>query len=103
MPRIVVLFSLREGVDRAAYEDWARTADIPTVNALGSVASFTVHRSTGLLGSDAAAPYDYIEVLDVTDMDGLFADISTEAMQAISAAFQQFAENPQFIVTEDLG
>ena len=100
MARIIVLFNLKDGVDPAEYEAWAAQTDSPTVNALGSVEGFTVHRSTGLLGSDAAAPYAYVEVLDYTDMDGLLADISTEAMQAIAAQFQAFADNPQFILTD---
>ncbi len=103
MPRIIVLFKLKDGTDRDAYEDWARNSDVPTVTNLPSVDGFTVHRATGLLGSDAPSPYQYVEVLDVSSMDGLFADISTEAMQAIAAQFQSFADNPQFIVTEDLG
>jgi hypothetical protein len=101
MPRIIVLFNLKEGVDPAEYEAWARESDAPTVNALASVAAFTVHRATGLLGG-GAAPYEYVEVLDVRDMDGLMADISTETMQAISARFQTFAEDPKFVLTEDL-
>ena len=48
--RIIVLFNLKPGVDRTEYEAWARSADIPAVNALGSVGSFTVHRATGLFG-----------------------------------------------------
>lgn len=103
MTRIVVLFNLKADADRSAYENWARTADTPTVNALPSVSSFTVHRAIGLLGSDTPSPYEYIEVLDVTSMDGLFEDIATDAMQAIATQFQEFADNPTFIVTEDLG
>ena len=100
--RIVVLFNLKPGVDVTAYENWAKTADIPGVNALGSVDAFTVHRATGLFGSDAASPYQYIEVIDINDMDGFIADITTEAFQAAAAPFQGFADNPQFILTEDL-
>jgi REDY-like protein HapK len=100
--RIIVLFNLKPGVDVAAYEAWAKTADIPGVNALGSVDAFTVHRATGLFGSDAASPYQYIEVIDINGMDGFIGDISTEAFQAAAAPFQGFADNPQFILTEDL-
>lgn len=103
MTRIVVIFNLKADTDRSAYENWARTADTPTVNALASVSNFSVHRATGLLGSDTPSPYEYIEVLDVTSMEGLFEDISTDVMQAIAAQFQEFADNPTFIVTEDLG
>jgi hypothetical protein len=102
MTRIIVLFNLKADADRSAYENWAKTVDRPTVNGLPSVDGFTVHRSTGLLGSDSPAPFDYVEVLDVGSMDGLMTDISTEAMQAIARQFQGFADNPQFIVTEQI-
>ncbi len=102
MPRIVVLFNLKQGIDPDTYENWARTIDAPTVSGLPSVSGFTVHRATGILGSDQCSPYDYIEVLDVRTMDGLIEDIGTDAMKAIATDFQGFAENPLFIVTEDL-
>ena len=102
MPRIVVLFNLKPDVDPATYESWARATDAPTVNRLASVAGFTVHRATGLLGSDAPSPYAYVEILDVTSIDALIPDISTEAMKEIAAQFQAFADNPQFIVTENV-
>lgn len=100
--RIIVLFNLKDGVDPATYEAWARQSDIPGVNALGSVTRFTVHKATGLFGSDAASPYQYVEVIDIAGMDGFIADISTPEFQAMAAPFQQFADNPQFILTEDL-
>lgn len=100
--RIIVLFNLKAGVDAGVYERWARTTDIPGVNALGSVADFQVYRATGLLVSDAAPPYAYIEVIDVADMDGFGADVAGEAVQKVAAEFQQFADNPQFILTEAL-
>jgi len=100
--RIVVLFNLKPGVDAAAYEAWARGTDIPGVNALGSVERFTVHRATGLFGSDAKSPYDYIEVIDIHGMEPFVADVSDPAFQAVAAKFGEFADNPQFILTEDL-
>jgi hypothetical protein len=100
--RIVVIFKLKEGVDPAAYEAWARGTDIPGVNALSSVRNFTVHKTTGLFGSDAAAPYDYVEIIDINGVDPFVAEISTEEFQKVAAAFGDFAENPQFMMTEDL-
>ncbi len=46
--------------------------------------------------------YQYIEVIDISGMDGFVADIMTEAFQAAAAPFRGFADNPQFILTEDL-
>ena len=100
--RIIVLFNLKEGVDPAAYEAWARGTDIPGVNALGSVDGFTVHKATGLFGSDTAAPYQYVEVIDIADMEGFVGDISTAAFQEMAKPFQDFADSPQFILTENL-
>ena len=100
--RIIVLFNLKPGTDKAAYEKWAREVDIPGVNALGSVDKFTTHRATGMFGSDAPSPYQYIEVIDINGMDGFVGDISTEAFQAAAAPFRDFADNPLFILTEDL-
>ncbi len=100
--RIVVLFNLKPGVDPAAYEAWARGTDIPGVNALSSVHGFTVHRTTGLFGSDAPAPFDYVEIIDIAGIDPFVAEVSTEAFQKVAAAFGDFVDNPQFLLTEDL-
>lgn len=101
--RIIVLFNLRPGVDVAAYENWARTTDIPTVRALPSIAGFDVAAATGLLMSEAAPPYQYVEVIDVADMDQFGKDVATAQMQRISAEFQTFADNPVFMLTRDVG
>jgi REDY-like protein HapK len=101
--RIIVLFNLKADADVSAYEDWARSTDVPGANALSSVNKFTVHRATGLFGSDAPSPYQYVEVLDITGMDAFLADVTSPEFQAtIAAQFGAFADNPQFILTEDL-
>ena len=100
--RIIVLFNLKPDADPAAYEVWAKTTDIPGVNALGSVSDFQVHRATGVLGSDAASPYQYFEVIDVADMDAFGKDVASDVIQKAAAEFQSFADNPQFILTETL-
>lgn len=100
MASVIVLFNLRDGVDRAEYERWAIERDSPAVNGLPSVRQFRVQRAAGLLGSDAAPPYQYVEILDFDDLGALTADIAREPMQAIAAEFGQFADHPVFIVTE---
>ncbi len=100
--RIICLFNLKEGVSRADYEEWARNRDMPGVRALGSVRDFTVHRASGVLGSDAPPPYEYFEVIDIEGFDHFVADVSTPEFQAAAAPFQEYADNPVFILTEDL-
>ena len=99
--RIIVLFNLLPGVAVSDYENWAKTRDLPGVRALPSVDDFQVYRSTGLLGSDAAPPYAYIEIIDVADMDRFQADVATPEMQAIAAEFGKIAD-ATFVTTEVL-
>lgn len=101
--RIVVLFNLKDGVDPRAYEAWARETDIPTVRALPSIAGFEVAAATGLLMSEDQPPFQYIEIIDVADMERFGSDVATETMHRIAAEFRQFADHPLFITTRDVG
>ncbi len=100
--RIIVLFNLKPGADRSAYENWARSTDIPGVRALGSIKDFQVYRTTGLLGTEDRPPYEYIEVIDVADMEAFGRDVSSDAVQKVAAEFRNFADNTLFITTEAL-
>ena len=102
MTRIIVLVNLKAGKTAADYERWATTTDLPTANALKSIDSFTLFRSASLFGSDARPPYDYIEVIDVADMDLFGEEASSETMTRIAGEFQDWAD-PVFIVTEQVG
>lgn len=97
--RIVVLVNLKPGVDPAAYEDWVRTTDYPGTRALPSVTQFETFKASGTLGGDAA-PFQYVEVIDIVGMDPFMADVATDAVQRVAAQFREFADNPQFVVTE---
>ncbi|WP_018996767.1 hypothetical protein [Hirschia maritima] len=101
--KIVALFNLKPEVSVEDYENWAKTTDIPTVNGLKSIDDFKVYKSVALLGTDDKPPYSYVEIIDVNDMDGFGADVSTEAMQAIAAEFQGMTSDLFFILTETLG
>ena len=101
--RIIVPFNLNPGTNIAEYEEWAKTEDMPTAGGLPSVNSFTVHKATGLFGDpDTPPPYQYFELLDITDLDAFIADVSDPEFQAKVAPFQDYADSPQFILTEDL-
>lgn len=102
MAKVIVLFNLKDGVDRSEYEDWAKASDLPTVRGLDSVADFSVHRASGLLGSDEAPPYQYIEIIDVSDMARFGEEVASETVQKLAAEFQGFADGPLFLLTESL-
>ena len=84
----------------AAYEAWAKSTDLPVVRQLASVSRFDIYRSQGLLGSGEAAPYDYIEIIDVSDLQGFGEDVATATMAKVAAEFRSFAANPVFILTQ---
>jgi hypothetical protein len=101
--RVVVLFNLKPDVVVAAYEEWARTRDIPGVRALPSIDDFQVYRTTGLLGGSGPAPYQYVEIIDIADMDGFATDIAGAPSQTIAREFKAFlGSEPHFMLTEPL-
>lgn len=99
MTTLIVLFNLKPDADVQAYETWAKTTDLPIVRKLPSIVSFNVYRSSGVLGSDADAPYQYVEVLEVTDMEQFGADVGTDVMAKVAGEFRSFADSPTFMLT----
>lgn len=102
MTQIVVLFNLKPDVDEQVYKDWAISTDLPTVNALPSVNTFSVLQATGVLGSELPPPFQYVEIIDIGDMKQFGDDVSTETMRKVAGEFQAFADSPMFITTEAL-
>lgn len=100
MKRIIVLLNLKPGKSDADYQQWALTTDLPTVNALGSVETFELFKAEGMLGG-GASPYQYVEVIDVADMDRFLGEVGTDAMAKVAAEFQTWAD-PIFIVTHKI-
>lgn len=102
MTKILVLFNLKDGVDVAEYENWARSTDLPTARGLNSVTTFKVYRAEGVMGSAATPPYQYAEWLEVASLEALGADAQSDAMVAVVAAFGRYADNPQFVLVSDI-
>lgn len=101
MVRIIALFNLKPGVSQADYESWARRVDLPTVNRLPSIERFELFKSAGLLGGAAAPPYEYIEVIDIRNMETFSKDVGGPVMQKVAREFSSLAD-PIFIVTEKI-
>lgn len=102
MTNVLVVFNLQEGVDAAEYEEWARTRDLPIARGLSSVDNFNVLKCCGMFGTDAAAPYQYVELLQINDFEKLGAEASEGEMAKVAAEFGAYADNPQFIILEDI-
>ena len=102
MTTIVVLFNLKRDGDVADYEAWAKTVDIPNVRRLDGCSSFNVLRVQGLLNGSPDTPYQYVELIEITDMDTFKSSVSTEAAQQVAAQFREFADAPVFMVSESI-
>lgn len=102
MKTVIVLFNLKPEASQEDYERWAREQDLPVVNGLASVNHFEVLRSAGLLIGKGKPPYQYVEIMRVPDMAAFGADLARPDVQSGAAQFQQFADNPLFILTESL-
>lgn len=103
MKRLVVMFNLHADADRAAYEQWAQSTDLPVVRKLPSVDGFTLHRVSGLFGSSEPAPYQYVEIIDINALDTFLDDVSTELMAKVAGEFRGFADSPVFMLTDQVG
>jgi hypothetical protein len=67
--RVFFLNRLREGVDADEYEAWIRRVDYPVARAQGTITSYTVTRIEGTLDGTGDAPHDYLEVIDIADLE----------------------------------
>jgi hypothetical protein len=103
MKSLIVLFNLKEGVSSSDYEAFAKGLDIPTVKSLKSVSEFQVFKSEGIFGSEAIPPYQYVEIIHFNSIENLVSDMGKEPKMAeIPSKFQEFADNPIFIISESI-
>lgn len=100
MASIVVLFNLKNESAKDAYEAWAKATDVPTVKGLHSIDDFRVYRMNEIMGSGDKPPYQYCEVIEINDMGKFGEEVSTDFMQKVAGEFQEFADNPLFIVSD---
>lgn len=75
MPTVFFLARLREGVTPEAYEEWVRSFDYPTAQSIPSILSYKTHRIGGPF-RQAELSYDYIEVVEITNLDDYRRDLA---------------------------
>ena len=97
MPTMIVLANLKDGVDFEDYERWILESYAPAVRDLPSVEDWRDYRVSGLLGSDAAPPYQYVVTLKVNDMEQLGHDMAGEEMQRLFLELRDLAEVTQIM------
>ncbi len=102
MAALVVLFNLKDEESKEVYEKWAKNIDVPTASKMTSVDAFKVFRLGNIMGTQTPSPYQYCEVLEINDMGKLTEEVNSETMKNVAAQFQDFADNPTFIISEQI-
>lgn len=96
MPTVFFLNRLKEGVDPADYERWLREVDYPIASSIPSILSYRTHRISGLY-RQAHVAYDYIEVVEVTDIDEYRRDLDelpqAKELRRQIVAYLEFPDN----------
>ena len=67
--RVFFLNRLHDGADPDEYEAWIRRVDYPVARAQGAITSYTVTRIEGTLSGEDESPYDYLEVIEISDLE----------------------------------
>ena len=97
MPTMIVLANLKDSVNPEDYERWILESYAPAARDLPSVEDWRDYRVSGLLGSDAAPPYQYVVTLKVNDMEQLGRDMAGEEMQRLFPELHDLAEVTQIM------
>ena len=101
MAQIIILYKLKTGVTREAYETWTRTVDYPSMRGLQRVASFVNHRVTGKLMGEGEPSVQYVELFDVPDLQGFVGeDMGGPVVQKVMGEFMGFVDQPEFLTAE---
>lgn len=90
--RLVLAYSLRDGVDREAYERWVREEDAPYVRGRPTVERFEVYRVDEVLEGGAAP--DYVEVVELTDLAADQALLAQPPGAELDAAWRSMTRDP---------
>jgi|SRR5215212_1935135 len=97
MPSMIVLVNLKEGVTPEDYERWVLESYAPAVRELPSVEDWRNYRATGLLGSGADPPYQYVVTLEIEDLEQLGRDMAGGEMQQLLSELHALAEVTQIL------
>mgnify|MGYP002138278902 FL=1 len=100
---LILVYSLKDGVTPADFENWVRTTDYPSMRGIKRVADFRTHRvERSLMGPEKPA-IQYIETFSIPDLDGFTKeDMGGETVQKVMGSFMGFAAAPQFLVVTEI-
>ena len=99
---MIVLFNLKPDQDEQAFVSWMQKNDIPVVTKLSSVTEYNLARTVGMLGGEGEPPYQYMEIIRISDFDKLGEEAANEAIQKVGAAFQEKISDGIWLLSEQV-
>ena len=91
--RLCFLYKLRPDVEPAEYERWLREVDVPFATARPTLLRYDCVRIDRSLESAATAPFDYVEILEVTDVEADQALVAGPEAEAIAAQWAGYVSD----------
>jgi hypothetical protein len=98
MPIRYVITTLKPGVKREDYERWLREYDYVVARKLPSIVSYRTHRIEGPINGAETAGWNYIERIEIRDVDQYQRDMASPAGQElIRQLYDNYLERPKNI------
>ncbi len=99
---MIVLFNLNDDQTEDEFIQWMKDNDIPVVSKLSSVTEYNLAKTVGMLGGEGDPPYQYMEIIRVSDFDKLGEEAADETIQKIGAQFQQKIRDGIWLLSEQI-
>lgn len=98
MPVRYVITTLKEGVDPTDYERWLREYDYRVARTLPGIISYRTHRITAPIAGAEGAGWNYIERIEVRDVEQYRQDLASPAGQElIRQLYEHYLERSKTI------
>lgn len=99
---MIVLFNLNDDQTEDEFVQWMKDNDIPVVSKLSSVTEYNLAKTVGMLGGEGEAPYQFMEIIRISDFDKLGEEAADETIQNIGAQFQQKIRDGIWLLSEQI-
>jgi hypothetical protein len=95
--RVFLFYKLKPGTDREAFEQRARDVEAGLAASAPGIVSYALTRLEGGLDDDPAAPYDYVEAMEVTTLEEYQAVGSDADVKAFLDEWEQDVESYRIV------
>lgn len=103
MTTVYWLVRLRPGVRAETYEAFVQKVDYPAVKRIASIREYRSHRVSASPFSQAPLPYDFIDVVEVVDLEAYLRDLKDHpAVEEVHSQSAALVEVVHCLVSESV-